>query len=137
MEKARDTGCGGSGSNAGLRRATASTTGKTRKEYLTDRKLKSLPPAKAGSRYELWDTKVPGFGVRVNDNTDSSRPGKAGRIGFVLYARFPQSPSPSRRALGRYGALTLEQARDKAAHWRTQIAKGIDPATAEEEERQA
>jgi integrase len=123
--------------NAGLHKAPTGATGKTRREYLTDRKLKSLAPAKAGSRYELWDTKVPGFGVRVNDDADPSRRGKAGRIGFVLYARFPKSPSPSRRALGQYGALSLEQAREKAAEWRSMIDKGIDPADAEEEARLA
>lgn len=107
------------------------------KRYFTDRSLKALAPAKAGSRYELWDTKIPGFGVRVGDATDPSRPGKAGQVGFILYTRFPGSPHPSRRALGRYGAITLEKAREKAAEWRELARKGIDPAVAEEEARQA
>jgi integrase len=105
--------------------------------YFTDRSLKALAPARKGKRYELWDTKIPGFGVRVNDETDRARKGKAGRISFVLYTRFPGSPHPSRRALGRYGQLTLEAAREKAAQWRAMVDKGIDPAIAEEEERQA
>ncbi|HEY6700524.1 MAG TPA: site-specific integrase [Pseudolabrys sp.] len=105
--------------------------------YLTDRTLKSLAPAHRGRRYELWDTIIPGFGVRVNDEKDRARGGKAGRITFVLYTRFPKSPHPTRRALGRYGQLTLEAAREKAARWRAMIDKGIDPAAAEEEERQA
>ena len=96
--------------------------------YFTDRSLKALAPARKGKRYELWDTKIPGFGVRVNDETDRARKGKAGRISFVLYTRFPGSPHPSRRALGRYGQLTLEAARDKAAQWRAMVDKGIDPA---------
>ncbi|HEY6699811.1 MAG TPA: Arm DNA-binding domain-containing protein, partial [Pseudolabrys sp.] len=106
-------------------------------KYLTDRALKALAPARSGARYHVWDTKVPGFGVRVGDDRDPGRPGKAGQISFVLYARFPRSPHPTRRALGRYGQLSLEQARDKAAEWRSMIDKGIDPAAAEEEERQA
>jgi hypothetical protein len=124
-----------------------SSTGKTgvtpvgrkraEKRYLTDRTLKALPPAKQGKRYDLWDTKVPGFGCRVGDDTDPSRPGKAGHISFVLYARFPGSPHPSRRALGRYSAITLEAAREKAAEWRELARKGIDPAAVEEEARQA
>jgi integrase len=109
----------------------------SRNRYFTDRTLKALAPARKGSRYELWDSKIPGFGVRVGDDPDRSRPGKAGQISFVLYARFPKSPHPTRRALGRYGQLSLEAARDKAAQWRSMIDKGIDPAVAEEEERRA
>ena len=105
--------------------------------YFTDRTLKALAPARKGRRYELWDTKIPGFGVRVGDDPDRSRPGKAAQISFVLYTRFPKSPHPTRRALGRYGQLTLEAAREKAAQWRAMIDKGIDPGVAEEEEREA
>jgi hypothetical protein len=36
-----------------------------------------------------------------------------------------------------YGELTLEQAREKARNWLELIRKGIDPAIAEEEARQA
>ncbi|MFZ1187494.1 MAG: hypothetical protein WAO16_00605, partial [Pseudolabrys sp.] len=68
--------------------------------YFTDRTLKALAPARKGGRYELWDTKIPGFGVRVGDDPDRSRPGKAAQISFVLYTRFPKSPHPTRRALG-------------------------------------
>jgi integrase len=107
------------------------------KKYFTDRTLKALAPARKGSRHELWDTKIPGFGIRVGDDRDPGRPGKAGQISFVLYTRFPGSPSPTRRTLGRYGQLTLEAARAKAADWRTLIDRGIDPAIAEEEERNA
>jgi len=125
--------------------ATKASTGTTpgykpkpvEKKYLTDRTLKSLAPARTGKRYEVWDTIIPGFGVRVNDESDRARAGKAGRISFVLYSRYPGSRSPERRTLGRWPEISLEKARHKAAHWRTQIAKGIDPATAEEEERQA
>src|SRR5262245_3830376 len=108
---------------------------KPERKYLTDRALKALALAKPGTRYQLWDTKVPGCGVRVADDIDSSRPGKAGHIGFVLYTRFPGSPHPSRRALGRYEMLTLEQARAKAAEWRELARKGIDPAVVEKEAR--
>jgi integrase len=102
------------------------------KRHLTDRALKALMPAKPGERYELRDSIVAGFGVRVNDERDPSRPGKAGHVTFILYTRFPGSSAPTRRALGRYPALTLEQARIKAAHWRELITKGIDPAIDEE-----
>src|SRR6516162_11528944 len=53
------------------------------KRHLTDRLLKALAPAKPGERYELRDSIVAGFGVRVNDERDPSRPGKAGHVSFI------------------------------------------------------
>jgi integrase len=41
------------------------------------------------------------------------------------------------RALGEYGALTLEQARTKARSWLELLTRGIDPAVREEQERAA
>ena len=105
------------------------------KHYFTDRWLKSLTPAAPGKRREVWDTIIPGFGVRINDERDHARAGKAGRISFVLYSRYPGRRSPERRTLGRWPELSLEKARHKAAEWRSQIAKGIDPKDVEEEER--
>ncbi|HYI26317.1 MAG TPA: tyrosine-type recombinase/integrase [Bradyrhizobium sp.] len=104
------------------------------KRYLTDRLLKSLAPADAGKRYEIFDTKIPGFGVRVGDKVDPTRPGKAARVVFILYVRFPGA-SPSRRTIGIYGAITLERARDIAGEWRSLIEKGIDPAVIDAERR--
>src|SRR5262245_56183932 len=101
------------------------------KKYLTDRTLKALKPAKPGERYEIWDTNLPGFGLRISDKIDSHRPGKAGRISFVVYARFPGKPHPERRPIGRYGAITPEKARDKAKYWRKLIEEGKDPALEE------
>src|SRR5687768_743739 len=36
-------------------------------QRLTDRKLQALKPAKSGERYEIMDSDVRGFGVRVTD----------------------------------------------------------------------
>jgi len=107
------------------------------KHYFTDRWLKSLKPSAPGKRREIWDTNIPGFGVRINDEKDHARSGKAGRVSFVLYCRYPGGRSPERRTLGRWPEISLEKARHKAAEWRSQIAKGIDPHDAEEEERLA
>jgi integrase len=93
------------------------------KRNLTDRTLKALKPAKPGRLYDVMDTTVPGFGVRVSE---------AGRRTFILVSRYPGSRNPTRRALGQYGALTLEKARAKARDWIEMIRKGIDPASAEE-----
>jgi hypothetical protein len=99
---------------------------------LTDRKVKSLRrdlnlEDKLG-HYDTWDALTPGLGIRTS---------KTGRRTFVLMARYPGSRNPTRRALGVYGELTLEQAREKARRWLELIRKGIDPAAAEEEARQA
>jgi integrase len=88
------------------------------KKTLTDRLLKSLKPAPAGKRPIIWDTVVPGVGIR---NTDR------GHLTFVLGARFPGSKHFTPRELGEYGSLTLEQARDKGRAWLALIARGIDP----------
>ena len=72
------------------------------------------------------DTVVRGLGMRVSET---------GRKTFVLVTRFPGSTNPTRRALGQYGTLTLEQARAKARHWIEQIRKGVDPASEEERAR--
>lgn len=93
---------------------------------LTDRKLKALKPAAPGSRYDLMDSVVPGFGVRVTDK---------GKVTFVLVARFPGSANPTRRALGEYGAMSLEEARGKAREWHELIRRGSDPKVQELEAR--
>jgi integrase len=87
---------------------------------ITDRLLKSLKP-EAG-RYDVMDTAVPGFGVRVSD----------GRKSFVLLTRYPGSNNPTRRTLGEYDAMSLEEARDKAREWRKLIKKNVDPRDIEE-----
>ncbi|MDB5508808.1 MAG: site-specific integrase, partial [Hyphomicrobiales bacterium] len=94
---------------------------------LTDRALKSLEPASPGRRYDIMDSDVPGLGIRVTDK---------GQRTFVLLTRYPGSPNPTRRALGEYGVLSLEQARQKARQWHDLIRKGIDPKTEEERQRQ-
>ena len=76
---------------------------------LTDRFLSSLPPAPRGQRVEVFDARVPGFGIRISDTKDAdpARRGKAGRITFILYARFAAGAAPTRRIIGVYGAITL------------------------------
>jgi hypothetical protein len=56
---------------------------------------------------------------------------------FMLQSRFPGSTQPTRRAIGEYGSVSLECAREKARSWIELVHKGIDPAVVEEEERQA
>ncbi|HEY6669883.1 MAG TPA: integrase arm-type DNA-binding domain-containing protein [Methyloceanibacter sp.] len=86
---------------------------------MTDRKLQSLK--RKGKRYEVMDSDVPGFGVRVSE---------VGQKSFILIARYPGSPNPTRRALGEYPSMSLGEARERAKDWRA-IRKGIDPKTEE------
>lgn len=98
------------------------------RENLTVKRLDALKPAPAGTRYEIMDGIVPGMGVRVTDK---------GQRTFIFVSRFPGSTNPTRRALGEYGTLTLDAAREKARAWHAMIAKGIDPKVQEDAERQA
>ena len=91
---------------------------------ISDRWLKSKK-VKAGNR---WDKGIPGFGVRVSDT---------GRKTFVLSTRYPGFDHPTRRALGAYGAVTLEKARQKARDWLELIKVGKDPEIEEERLRAA
>jgi integrase len=98
------------------------------KTALTDRKVQSLKAAPKGKRYQIMDTLVPGFGVRVTDT---------GARTYVLQARFPgPGMNPVRREIGKVGAITLEAARTKARDWSTLVKQGIDPAILEEQQRQ-
>jgi integrase len=88
-------------------------------QRLTDKGLRALRKADAGTTYDRPDAVVPNLVVRVSPK---------GRKTFVLYTRFPGSKNPARRALGKYGVMSLDEARKKARHWLELIEKGRDPA---------
>jgi hypothetical protein len=98
------------------------------KSVLTDRYTKSRKPAQRlpgqrEARDDYLDAIVPGLALRVTEK---------GHKSFVLLARYPTHPAnPTRRALGTYGAIILDGARDKARRWLELIGKGIDPKTEE------
>jgi integrase len=96
------------------------------KKALNDRGLKALKPAPKGQTYDVADSIVPGFGVRVSET---------GRKTFILIARYPGSSNPTRRAIGLYGALSLEKGRNRARDWLELIRKGKDPKVEEERQR--
>lgn len=100
------------------------------RQLLTDRLLRGLEkkPAPKGKPYDVHDTIVPGLAVRVSET---------GRRTFVVVKRVAGSKYPTRRALGEYGAMTLDGARRKARHWLELIERGIDPATEEDRLRAA
>jgi integrase len=96
---------------------------------LTDRFIQSRKTATPGRREDYFDALVPGLALRLTDRGNKS---------FVLVARYPSKPlNPTRRALGTYGQISLEEARQKARDWLSLIGKGIDPALEEERRRAA
>ena len=95
------------------------------RKALSDRAIKALKTPSRGKRAEILDAIMPGLGVRCTDNGVKS---------FFLRARFPGASArnhATRRTLGIYGAITLEQARDKARAWHKLLTAGIDPGKAE------
>jgi len=90
------------------------------KKPLTPRLIDALKPP----RKLVWDATVPGFAVRVTDN---------GAKSFVLVTRFPGSSNPTARAIGKVGAITLEDARALGREWLKLVAAGQDPAQVQQE----
>jgi hypothetical protein len=87
-----------------------------------------LKPAAAGQTYDVLDGAVPGLAVRVMPSGSRS---------YVLVARYAGARNPTRRSLGAYGELSLEEAREKARTWLGLIKRGVDPRHEEERRRQA
>jgi integrase len=85
--------------------------------------------ANAGSAgYQMyWDVSVTGFGVLV-------RP--SGLKTFVLVYRNPQG-RVRRLTLGRYGRITVDQAREAAKHHNGKIVLGSDPVADKKRDRSA
>jgi integrase len=97
------------------------------KKPLTDRAIAHATAAPPGKRRLLWDAIVPGLALRVTDR---------GKRSFVLVTRYPGTRNPAPRSLGSVGAISLEQARDKARQWFKMIAAGVDPGIREIERRE-
>jgi hypothetical protein len=98
------------------------------KRDFTDRFLKSIKPAPPGKRLIIWDAQVPGLGARVTDK---------GAISFVLVDRYPGSPNPTARLIGRYPAIPLAKAREVARAWKEDLRHGVDPKAKEAQRQRA
>lgn len=83
-----------------------------------------IPPEKGHCRYR--DDKTPGLALRVT---------AGGAKTFVLSKRVHGRPQDIR--IGPFPALTIDQARNKAAEYNGQIAMGDDPAAKKREDRHA
>jgi integrase len=94
------------------------------KKTLTDRLIKTIKPAPEGTRKQVMDALVPGFGIRVTDK---------GIKTYIFQTRFPGSTFQARREIK---AATLEAARATARDWSGLIKQGIDPAQVAEQAKQ-
>ena len=93
---------------------------------LTKRAVEAMKPPAKGKQAFLWDSELRGFGVRMLPS---------GLQTFVLNYR--NAADKERRInLGRFGVMTVEQARDQAMIKLGMIAAGADPAEPEENPRQ-
>jgi len=95
-------------------------------DKLTKRAVEALQKPKEGQAF-LWDGELRGFGVRAIPS---------GLKTFVLQYRNREGRS-RRVVIGRYGILTVEQARDKAKIMLGAVADGQDPAETDEGPREA
>ncbi len=94
---------------------------------LTDRFITSPKRVPESGRADYFDAVVPGLALRVTSN---------GHRSFVLVARYPANPkNPTRRAIGTYGAVSLDRARQTARSWLEMIGKGVDPKIEEEAQK--
>lgn len=96
------------------------------KTTLTDRALKALKAAAPGTRPIIWDGIVPSFGARVTDK---------GVRTFIVKRRLGEGGPLVTVTLGRYPAVTLEQARTRARAAIADLGKGEHPREKAEAER--
>lgn len=96
-------------------------------EKLTDKRVKSIPlPSRAEAQREVWDSVLPGFGLRL---------GWKGRRSFMVQCRI--HGHQRRFTVGTYPAIGLAEARERARAIMEDAQRGIDPKRRQELERQA
>ena len=99
------------------------TTGEDRMKTKTRLTIHKIETLKTG--FELWDTDVPGLHIRGL---------KTGKFFYLYYRnKYGDQRKPS---LGRFGAITLQNAREKAREYLLDIAKGDDPSIAKRHDRE-
>jgi integrase len=81
-----------------------------------------------GARYVIWDRKLPGFGVRVTP---------AGKKSFILSYRLKGTRRAITATIGRYGKITLEQAKQKAKQLAATVELDGDPQSARHQRTKA
>lgn len=102
---------------------TVDTRKEPMKRKITKRLIDSLTPA--DSAYVIWDTEIRGFGVKV---------GKSHLITFVL--KYRNAHGRQRKpTIGRYGEMTVDQARKLAAGMKADVSQGRDPSAERKQKR--
>lgn len=91
---------------------------------LTKRQIEALEPTEKD--YFVWDTELSGLGIRVFPT---------GRKQFVLQYRYGKISR--RMSLGRFGAITPDQARGLALEALVKIRQDVDPQREKQERREA
>ena len=91
---------------------------------LTKRTIEAFDVRK--SDYFVWDSELPGFGVRVLPS---------GRKKFVLQYRYGKTSR--RMGIGQFGAITVDQARGLALQGLAKLRQDIDPLAEVRERRTA
>ncbi len=95
---------------------------------LTKDLVESLRPK--DNRYLIWDTLVPGFGVRVNPS---------GKLTYILKYRLGGGRVARQRwlTIGAHGAITADEARKLARTRSAEVVKGDDPGGERQAARRA
>lgn len=86
---------------------------------------KRIRDAKPGQK-PLWDSRVKGLGLRVSSKGTKS---------FVLVYRINGKQRWAK--LGRFGEMSLEDARQLAGKWKVMIGEGVDPVEQRQERKEA
>jgi integrase len=95
------------------------------RQKLTDTLVKKRAlPSQEEAQLEIWDTALPGFGVRL---------GWKGRRSFMVMTRV--NGRQRRFTVGTYPAMSLGEARGEARKILDDAARGIDPKERREQER--
>ena len=103
-----------------------------RKLELTKTNIDRLEPQ--DRPYKVWDSKLPGFGVRLRP----ARPGEPPTISFIFSYR-PGSATrgvrSTEKVIGRYGVMTPAQARREAERIKGELRAGIAPNQKKQQSR--
>ncbi|WCM23136.1 integrase family protein [Paraburkholderia bryophila] len=90
------------------------------KKKLTKSEIDKLPFAEHGKQTTIHDTTLPGFALRIGATSKT----------FIVYKRVARG-APKRVTLGKYGHLTVDQARAMAQKALAELSGGIDVIAAQ------
>jgi integrase len=92
------------------------------KMKFTKTSVEGLKLPNAGERYLVWDSELPGFGLRVTPS------------GIMYIAQARVGGTSRRVSLGRHGVLTLHEARTRARKELSAMLEGKDPVVRKKRE---